>query len=289
MKKPILIIIVITIPFFVLSCGNNTGSVTLNITDAPVDASNIKNVYITITGIGYHEEKPEEWTNIDFKSSKKFDLLSLTNGTTAMLGEFTLPAGKITQLRFYLDAKETGESTPSNPGCYIVLTDDSEYDLFVPSGGSSGYKAVGSFDVPVNGEVTLTADFDIRKSLKLTGSTYNLQPTIRLIADNEAGEITGIVTYAGDYSLVVFAYENGEYSSSEAIADSNGDDFINAATSGAVDPIDGSYLLPFLAAGTYDLILAEVDADGIYIADSATESPDVIVTSGDTTAQDFTY
>jgi len=44
-----------------------------------------------------------------------------------------------------------------------------------------------------------------------------------------------------------------------------------------------------LTTGTYDLILAEVDADGIYIADSATESPDVIVTSGDTTAQDFTY
>ena len=287
MKRLFISIIVLAASVFMISCGGGTGSVNLSITDAPADASNIKNVYLTVTGIGYHEGDTEEWTDITFDTAKKYDILSLTNGTTAMLGEFTLPAGTITQLRFYLDAKVTGDSTPSNPGCYVVLTDNSEHDLFVPSGGTSGYKAVGSFDVPVNGTVSLTADFDIRKSLKYTNSNYNLQPTIRLIVDDEAGTIAGTVTYEGGNSLVVFAYEDGDYTGSEATADTSGDYFMNAVSSGTVAD-NGEYSLPFLAAGTYDLIFAEVDGDGAYTA-VVKESADAVVASGETTTVDFTF
>ncbi len=288
MKKILTFAVLSAALLLVFSCGSGTGTVTLNITDAPTDASNIKSVYLTVTGIGYHEETSDEWTDITLPSPKKYDLLSLTGGTSAMLGEFDLPAGKITQLRFYLDAKETGDSSPANPGCYVVLTDDTEYDLFVPSGGTSGYKATGSFDVPINGTVTLTADFDARKSVKLTNSVYNLQPTIRLIADNEAGSIAGTVTYAGSYSLIVFAYEDGTYTASEAAADTNGDFFMNAVTSTTI-PDAGTYKLAFLAAGSYDLIFVEIDADGAYISSSVQESADVVVASGTVTTSNFTY
>ena len=293
MKKAFFLIPFITLSLLILSCGGGTGTITLNITDAPADADNVEQVFLKITGIGYHEgdDETDDWNDIVFDNPKEFDILSKTNGLVEMLGQFELPAGTITQLRFYLDAKETGSSTPANPGCYIVLTDATEHDLFIPSGGTSGFMATGSFDVPINGEVTLTADFDMRKSLKLTNSTYNLQPTIRIIADNQAGKISGTVSYNGSYSLVVFAYEDGEYSDSEATtADSAGFYFTNAVTSATVDATSGNYVLAFLAAGTYDLIFVEVDdLDGSYVSGSAKESADVIVASELTTTRDFIY
>ena len=286
MKRILLIAAVAAASILMFSCGGSTGTVTLNLTDAPVDSDEIKSVFITVTGIGYHEEDTDTWTDINFDEAKKYDLLSLTNGTKEMLGEFDLPAGRITQLRFYLDAKETGQSTPASPGCYVVKTDDSEHDLFVPSGGSSGYKATGSFDVPSNGEIVITADFDVRKSLKETSGTYNLRPTIRLIVDGEAGSIEGSVVYGGTNSLVVFVYEDDEYEDSEATADSAGDYFMNAVSSAVIDA-ESNYILPFLAAGTYDLVFAEFNAVGEYVTDTVKFSEDVTVESGETTTRDF--
>jgi hypothetical protein len=55
-----------------------------------------------------------------------------------------------TQIRFMLDIPEEG-SHKANPGCYVKFADNSTEPLFVPSGGETGYKAVGEFTVPDNG------------------------------------------------------------------------------------------------------------------------------------------
>jgi hypothetical protein len=159
-----------------------TGTLKLYLSDAPMDAENVTGVYITIEEIQCHRDS--QWLTCDeFEGHKAYNLLELTGGNSALLGEFTLPAGKYTQIRFMLDIPEKG-SHPTSPGCYIKFADNSTEPLFVPSGGETGYKAIGQFEVPVNGSVDVTADFDVRKAVVVAGSSYNLKPTIKLIVND---------------------------------------------------------------------------------------------------------
>ncbi len=297
MKDRVLILklaALITAVILIGSCGLAVGSVSLYITDSPVEDEDIESVFITVNSIEYHIEEPDEWIEVtDFEGPVTYDLLSLTNGVSEMMGEFTFPSGRITQLRFHLDAPATGDSPPSNPGCYVKLAGDSaEYPLFVPSGSTSGFKATGAFDVPLYSSVTVTADFDVRKSVKNTGDTenplYKLSPTIRLVVDNEAGKIEGDVTYGGSSSLVVFSYKDGEYSSDELSSDPL---FSSAVSSASVSPgADGSdFILAYLSAGIYDLVFAEFDSDGNFIVSSVKIKEDVTVTEGETSEVGFGY
>jgi len=159
-----------------------TGTLKLYLSDAPMDAENVTGVYITIEEIQCHRDS--RWiTCEEFEGHKVYNLLELTGGNCALLGEFTLPAGKYTQIRFMLDIPEKG-SRPTSPGCYIKFADNSTEPLFVPSGGETGYKAIGQFEVPVNGSVDVTADFDVLKAVVVAGSSYNLKPTIKLIVND---------------------------------------------------------------------------------------------------------
>jgi len=84
-----------------------------------------------------------------------------------------------------LDIPEDG-SDKANPGCYLKFTDNSTEPLFVPSGGETGYKAIVHFEVPVNGTVEVTADFDARKAVVVSGSSYILNPTIKLMINDQS-------------------------------------------------------------------------------------------------------
>ena len=161
-----------------------TGTLKLYLSDAPMDAENVTGVYITINEIQYHLDS--QWiTCEEFEGPQTYDLLELTGGNSTLLGELTLPAGNYTQIRFMLDIPEKG-SHPANPGCYIEFADNSTEPLFVPSGNETGYKAIGRFEVTVNGTVEVTADFDVRKAVVVAGSSYILKPTIKLIVNNQS-------------------------------------------------------------------------------------------------------
>jgi hypothetical protein len=167
-----------------ISCGTSeqapgTGTLKLYLADAPTDAENTTGVYITIEEIQYHLNG--KWTTCEeYVGNQTYDLLELTGGNITLLGEFTLPAGNYTQIRFMLDIPEMG-SHKANPGCYVKFADNSTEPLFVPSGGQTGYEAVGQFEVPVNGTVEVTADFDVREAVIVADSHYILKPTIKLI------------------------------------------------------------------------------------------------------------
>jgi hypothetical protein len=256
----------VLISLFLFACtkDDNTGELTLSITDAPIDNTDIEGVYLTVTDIQYHKND-SDWTSFEgFNGPQLFNILELTEGESAMMGTFSLEAGHYTQLRFFVDAPEENVSNPVNPGCYITFKDDSEEPLFVPSGSVSGWKGVGAFDVPLNGTVEITADFDARKSIFISGAgRYILVPTIRLIVDNEAGQIAGGVSnlpVEGD--IIIYAYEDGTYSGSESDEplDEMTPRFENAVTSDIVDD-DSGYKLAFLAPKTYDLIVT-LSVDG---------------------------
>jgi len=240
-----------------LSCGQapGTGTLELYLTDAPIDAENVTGVYITINEIQYH--LGEQWiTCEEFEGSKTYNLLELTGGNFTLLGDLTLPGGHYTQIRFILNIPEIGPP-PASPGCYIEFDDNSTEPLFIPSGNETGYKAIGQFEVSVNGTVAVTADFDVRKGVVAAGSSYILKPTIRLVVNNQAGSIRGSITNSSNYTdIIVFAYEDGTW------AETEDDDpvypesrFPNAINSGKMCE-EGDYRVPFLAAGTYDLVVA---------------------------------
>jgi len=159
-----------------------TGTLALYLSDAPLDAENVTGVYITIDEIQYH--LGNQWiTCEEFVGNQTYNLLELTGGNSTLLGEFTLPAGNYTQIRLILDIPEKGPP-PASPGCYLKFADNSTEPLFAPSGNTTGYKAIGRFEVPVNGTVEVTADFDVRKAVVVAGSRYILKPTIKLIVNN---------------------------------------------------------------------------------------------------------
>lgn len=251
--------------------GGDWGVMKLSITDAPLMASEVQGVYITVSEVRYNSG--DGWRSMEgFESTEPFDLLALNSGKSKLLGRLSLPAGEYNQIRFIIGAPEDGSTgAPINPGSWVEKgsTNDGVYDdgedepLFVPSGARSGYKATAEepFAVPANGEVSITADFDLRRAVVDTGSRYILKPVLRVVVDDQAGAIAGEETN-GVAGYVAYAYEAGTYGPSEV--SEAGNLFPNAVTSSVVeeDPDDYDYVLPFLAAGEYDIVVARYDGSG---------------------------
>ena len=253
--------------------SGTTGIMSLSITDAPPQLrDDVTAVNIRVIGIEYHHDG--NWTEVENFVPQTFNLLDLQNGKSLPLGDFELPAGHYTQIRFMLAIPEKVEDVKSNPDCNITFEDNSSVPLFVPSGGQSGYKGIGEFDIIADANVSITADWDVGRSVVVTGNEkYLLKPVIRLVVTELSGKIKGTVvdvtTYGADDSLVVYAYENDADIdiANEVIEDSEGIRFPNAVTSGDVNMTDGNFTLSFLGEGNYSLVTANytVDTDPVVV------------------------
>ncbi len=278
----------VTVAIMFAGCDKdtNTGTLKLSITDSPIDSDGITGVFITVTEIQYHSNRgANDWQIFeDFEGPQTYNLLDLTRGESSLLGNLELEAGTYTQLRFILDAPEYGMGTPSNPGCYLEFENGNTEPLFVPSGSQSGFKGVGAFTVPLNGEVEVTADFDVRKSVVHAGNSgmYILKPTIRLIVNDQAGKICGGVTQIPEGAqIAIYAYSEGVYSSDEANdPEVEMPRFPNAISSDVVDE-EGNYCIAYLAPVTYDLVVVKL-IDGEFVEVLGIVS-DVVVESKKTT------
>ncbi len=271
MKKMLFLLAIASSVLLYASCEkseNGSGTLNLSITDAPIDSAGVSGVYIAINRIEYHNST-EGWVNLDtFSPPLSLNLLELNRGTAELLGSYELPAGTYSQIRFHLDQPNRDKGVVSNPGCYLEWADGSTQPLFVPSGAQSGYKAVGAFHVPLNGAVELTADFDVRKSVLVAGNSgkYILKPTIRLVADKEAGSISGHVSgYDSEVTIVIYAYAAGTYTEEEAASPAEEESrFPNSISSDLVDD-DGFYHLAFLAPGSYDLVAVASSGNSVSV------------------------
>lgn len=272
MKRLAILLSIAVLPLFIFTAcekdNGEKGTLNLYITDAPIDSDGIEKVFITFSKIEYHTSE-NGWEVFDDFEPQTNDLLDLQRGESELLGNFELEPGNYTQLRFMLDAPLFDAGPQSSPGCYLEFEDGSPQNLFVPSGEQTGYKAVGAFTVPMNGSVDVTADFDVRKSVVKAGVTekYLLKPTIRLVVNDQAGQIAGQVSnIPDDKEIVIYAYEEDTYEASEADdPDDQETRFPNAINSDMVDE-EAEYHLAYLAPGTYELVVVgtiEGEFDGV--------------------------
>ena len=269
--KLIGIVLSLTLITFISGCGGgggtstSTGTLSLSMTDAPPKlGEDVTEVNIAVIGIEYNHDG--NWTSADDFEPQTFNLLDLQNGKSLHLGDMILPAGRYSEIRFKLAAPTKESEVKSNPDCNITFADGTSEPLFVPSGGQSGYKGKGAFDITANAKIEVTADFDVHKSIVVTGNRkYLLKPVIRLVVTELSGMINGTVVDVADYntttdSLVVYTYISGEYDVSEE-DEIDGINFPNAVSSSDVNMSDGNFTLSFLGEGNYSLITAQYLGD----------------------------
>ena len=196
---------------------NETSSLRVSLADAPVDGAEA--VCVTITGIevnsndsGWEEypfsiaDVPDEYLcdpddPIDETDSfsDHINLLSLTDGASIELLNEEVETGTY-KVRLML-AEDNSEGAPEH--YFVAEGDDSsiesnQQELFIPSGSQTGLKLDSLIVVAVNSPASYTIDFDVRKSVVLRGNPNNnngylLKPVLRLIDDNTAGSISGVV------------------------------------------------------------------------------------------------
>ena len=177
--------------FFVLiGCSDQTtnvdpvdpnGRLKMYLIDSPAA---LDSVIICVTRVEVHRagnDSTSGWFVIN-DLTRYFDLLQLTNGASAILGDTSLPAGQYTQIRLFI-----------GDGSYVV-DQGIKHDLEVPSGSQSGLKLIHQFTIESNKLYELLLDFNVEKSIIITGNgQYKLKPTIKVTPVVISGSISGQV------------------------------------------------------------------------------------------------
>jgi hypothetical protein len=241
------------------SSDGSTGSLTLSVTDAPVDGAT--SVVVVFTGVELLREDDEPVV-FTFEEPKQIDLLSLQGGLTeTLLENEDVPAGEYSQIRLMVKANQNESDS------YITFKDDGDakYDLFIPSGDQTGFKLTGGITVPPASSADYTLDFDLRKSVTYAPGLdrHILKPTVRILQTDVVGEIAGTIDNAlvpEGCSPAVYVYAGADVT-----PDDEGSDTPPLA-SALVPIVNGAdefnYTVAFLEPGDYTVAFTcEADAD----------------------------
>lgn len=198
MKRSIRLFTVSALAAGIAACGGgssdsaSTGSVSVGLTDAPVDNAQEVNVEVEALVL---QHSGGERNRFEFDTAEPVNLLELTGGTVmTLLEDEIVEAGEYSWMRLELGNGNT------------IVIDGGIYDLTTPS--ARGVQT-SSFVVPAGGEIDLTIDFDVRKSVvnpQNDPESYKLKPVIRLVDNTDVGEISG--TVAGEVITAQCSAEN---------------------------------------------------------------------------------
>jgi len=204
------------------SSGPAMGTVRVMMVDAPsaYDAVNVVVVRVDIQVAA--QDSTSGWVTLS-DDTATYNLLTLQNGVDAVIGSAAVTAGHYTQIRLILGAGST------------VVVDGATHPLVVPSALETGVKLVHQFTVAEGGTTELTLDFDAEKSVRYQNGTYRLIPVIRVVANAEAGSVSGSVTPPDDGTMVELR------SGAEVVATAR------------PEPGTGFFKLCAIPEGTYDL------------------------------------
>lgn len=168
--------------FMLVSCSdsvnsNGNGRLKLYLIDAP---ASLDSVVINVLRVEVNSNG-DTWTVINDVPAH-YDLLQLSNGASAVLGDKSLPSGTYTQIRLIL-----GDDN-------YVCVNGVRHALKVPSGEQTGLKLIHEFTIEPDNLYELYLDFNAARSVNMTGAgNYMLKPTVRVQAVVVSGTISGIV------------------------------------------------------------------------------------------------
>lgn len=203
---------------------DGSGRMQVTMVDAP--ASAYDSIMIRVERVEIHSSSSasaDSWITLQ-SEAKTYNLLSLVNGTEAVIGDAGLAAGTYTQMRLIL-----GDS------CY-VYTNGAAVALKVPS---AEIKLNINATIQANLTYKLVLDFDAARSLVTTGTGMILKPVIKVLTTSNAGYIEGSV----NTRATVTAIGNGD-------------------TLSTITGSNNSFKVMYAAPGTYSL--AVVSASAMY-------------------------
>ena len=167
----------------------------LDITDAAID--NAEEVWVEFTGVSIQPSNTENGDQEDqsrleftFDTPKRINLLALQgNNVQSLLNDEIITSGSYDWIRLAVNAERD-----TVLDSYIKLKDGSEHEFTIPGGSQTGLQLNTGFQLTTAAEFNYTIDFDLRKSVVLTGAgDYILKPTLRLINNATSATITGTV------------------------------------------------------------------------------------------------
>ena len=178
------------IPFiFACESDDENGSAILRVrlTDAPADyeAVNIDVIEVKFkTGADEEGDDESSWQSLDNPNPGVYNLLELTNGLDALIGEAEIPAGELKELRLVLGDNNT------------LVEDGNTIDLRTPSAQQSGLKVKVNEVLEDGITYTILIDFDAARSVVKAGNSgnYNLKPVMRAKLEALTGAIKGSIT-----------------------------------------------------------------------------------------------
>lgn len=183
-----------------LGSGGGSGTLTVEMTDAPIDSTDAVNVFIERVEVN-RQGDPEGWTILS-EPQQSYDLLELTNGATTVIGSTELEPGLYPQIRLILS--QDGHS---------VEVEGNIYDMFVPSGAQTGVKLDINAEIEEDIEYVLLLDFDASRSVVEAGANeqnpYILKPVIKAKEKAITGNIEGTVDPSAA-EPVVYAIANSD-------------------------------------------------------------------------------
>lgn len=214
------------------------GTLRVALTDAP--ACGFDAVNVTIREVRVHQsstaaESDAGWITLAMPSPLRIDLLTLTNGALAELGQTPLATGRYTQMRLVL----ADNMTASPLANAVKPTGSAEVALETPSAFQTGLKMNLNLDVAANQIADVVIDFDACRSVVTAGRSgrYLLKPVLSASARFLSG-VRGSLEPSAAAGAAVTLQTAG--------------DVIKAT---APDPATGAFRLSPVAPGTYDLVV----------------------------------
>jgi hypothetical protein len=258
---------------FLFACGgggsgssDGVGTLAVSMTDS--SCSTYKAIYVTIDEVQVNKNDGSSNGNSGWQTvatpMKTYNLYSLVNGVTEVLGEDDLAAGTYKQIRLIIGTQAESEDNingdPHPAANYVLFNDDTYESLKIPSGFNTGVKLVHNFVVAEGSYVELVLDFEACNSVVETGGgKYLLKPTIKIIETEDKTEVYGTVTDADTNTAIEHA------SVSAQITDGLSVSIARSTVTSNLEGEEGQYSLYLSPDQTYHVVVysdEEVEGDG---------------------------
>lgn len=220
------------------STSTAMGTLRVGLTDAP--ACGYDHVKVTVQKVSVNQSATASdtdagWTDIALNPAPQIDLLTLTNGAFATLGQTPLGAGHYSQIRLVLAPNDS-----SNPLANSVTpTGGSEVALTTPSAQQSGLKLNADITIDANQMADFMLDFNACKSVVRAGNSgkYLLKPVVTVTPRYISGVSGYLDPSLADTSTLVSVQQAG------------------AVVKSTTPDSTGKFILEPVAPGSYDLVI----------------------------------